>query len=238
MSEYSTFSNPDINRGRTPDPEGHAGPASGGPPAVSRGAADVFSYEDYRAYMRDRFAELQARNQTFSQRGLARKARIANPGFFNEVIRGRRRLSPAAAAKMAYGLDLSPLETAYFSALVDYTEARDTAAKLKAGKRMVMLKNRKLYHAIQETQSPNETLRRILQELERDWVLQGAGLCVEQADQEGLEPMLDPVFDTMSESTFSRILEKLICLRAQTESAPQAVQFSLLVAPRASASPS
>ena len=193
-------------------------------------ATDVSNYEDYRLFMRDRFSELQARQPDFSQRRLALRARIANPGFFNEVIKGRRRLSPAAAAKMAVGLELSPWETDYFSNLVEYVETRDQVAKIKAGRRMVALKNRRLYHILSSVQSPTETLREILRELERDWVLQAAALSVDYAMQETLRPVLNPV----SEATLRGIVEKLSCLRAKAEADPdpQVVHFTLQMSPR------
>ena len=67
-----------------------------------------------------------------------------------------RRLSPAAALKMAGGLDLSPAETEFFSALVEYSETREPRAKLIAGKRMLALKNRHLYRAIHEMREAAE----------------------------------------------------------------------------------
>jgi hypothetical protein len=206
------------------------GQGDGGVPPKTPAATDVTEYEDYRAYMRDRFAELQARMPAFSQRGLARKAGIANPGFFNEVIKGRRRLSPAAAAKMALGLELSTWEAEYFSALVEYAETREPIGKLKAGRRMVALKNRRLYQVLREMPSPTETLREIMRELERDWVLQAAGLTLDQTVEASSKTALDP----MNETTLRGILEQLVCLRAKAEAAPepQVVQFSLQMAPR------
>lgn len=209
---HAVVSNLELNNGQMSRLGGEEGPASGKTAAEGRNATDVFDYQDYRAYMRDRFAELQGRNRAFSQRGLARKARIANPGFFNEVIRGRRRLSPAATAKMAIGLELSPMETGYFSALVDYTETREPLAKLKIGRLLMALKNRRLYHAFHGMQPPTETQRQILQELEREWALQTAGLREDQTLQEGEEQFLDPI----SESTLPRILERLVYLRVHS----------------------
>lgn len=216
------------NIGQPSGPGRDAGLESGEITPENRGDIDIFGYDDYRAFMRDRFAELQSRDLTFSQRGLARKAQIANPGFFNEVIRGRRRLSPAAAAKMAVGLQLSPLETEFFLALVNYSEARDPVTKLKAGRRMMAYKNRRLCHAIQGMQSHSEILRQILQELEKDWELQAAGLCEDPATRENPDSVLDP----MNESTLRGILEKLVCLREKAGAASQTFQISLLVAPR------
>lgn len=210
--------------------DGGAGPADRSDSPARTAALDVFGYEDYRAYMRDRFAELQARRPAFSQRGLARKARIANPGFFNEVIKGRRRLSPAAAAKMAVGLDLSIPETEYFFALVDYMEARDPIAKLRAGRRMMALRNRQLYRTLHSIPSLAGSLRDIVRELERDWVLQAAGLSVDQPVPEDRPPVLGPP----NESALQGILEQLVCLRSQADAArdPRVVHFSLRAAPR------
>ena len=195
---------------------------------------DVFQYEDYRVYLRDRFQELQAANPAFSQRGLARKAGIANPGFFNEVIKGRRRLSPAAALKMAYGLDLSREETEYFSALVDWAESREPRARLSAGKRMMALKNRKLYRAIQDLRSPTEALKEIMRELDREWVVQAAGLDVHPSPGgEGPGTMVP-----MGETTLQGILDRLVDLRGQIPSDQEpVVHFNLQMAPRHGAKP-
>jgi uncharacterized protein (TIGR02147 family) len=142
MKSLCNEPNPDLEGPRTVAVTSNPSPDADFPERPE--APGIFRYEEYRGFLRDRFAELQARNPSFSQRGLARKAGIANPGFFNEVIKGRRRLSPAAALKMAAGLDLSPEETDYFSALVEYAETRETLAKLAAGKRMLDLRNRHL----------------------------------------------------------------------------------------------
>lgn len=129
--------------GKTSEAGGHAGVEDN--PA----APDVFRYEDYRAFLKARFIDMQALDPAFSQRGLARKAGIANPGFFNEVIKGRRRLSPAAALKMAKGLDLSGEETEFFSTLVEYAETREPRAKLAAGNRLASMRNSRFLNALE-----------------------------------------------------------------------------------------
>lgn len=229
----SLFSDPNLNSYAAQESSSSGMPDAGVPDRLE--PTDVYGYEDYRGYLRDRFAELQARNPAFSQRGLARKAGIANPGFFNEVIKGRRRLSPAAALKMAGGLDLSPGETEYFSALVDYAETREPRAKITAGRRMLALKNRRLYQTISDMQSPSEGLREIMRELDREWVLQAAGLDV-HSNQLGA-PTADQAagMAPMSESVLRSILDKLIVIREQggtAQDASQVIQFNLQVSPR------
>lgn len=197
--------------------------------------ADVFRYEDYRTFLRDRFCELQSQDPAFSQRGLARKAGIANPGFFNEVIKGRRRLSPAAAVKMANGLDLNLEESDYFSVMVEFAETREPRAKLAAGKRMVAMRNRKFFQTSGTECEPSEGLQEIVRELNRDWILQAAGVDVNPSQE---TPDLQP----MSDSTLRSILDKLVDIRehaAETDSpaaqSAQAVRVNLQVMPRGSA---
>jgi hypothetical protein len=154
-------------------------PAVGNPPEPLEDGtvpvvADVFRYEDYRVYLKDRFAKLQSADPAFFERGLARKVGIANPGFFNEVITGRRLLSPAAATKLANGLDLAPEESDYFSLLVEYAEAREPRSKLAARKRMLGMRNRKLFRELGTIAHPLEGLHDIMRELNRNWILQAA----------------------------------------------------------------
>lgn len=112
---------------------------------------DLYQYQDYRRFLKERFEELQAHDPAFSQRGLSRKAGIANPGFFNEVIKGRRRLSPAATEKMAKGLDLSVSDAKYLALMVEYNEARETKAKQSFCQQMIFRRNRKFVERLAQS---------------------------------------------------------------------------------------
>lgn len=120
------------------DPDVHEAPMRAAPAPT-----DVYRYEDYRSFLKDRFEELQARDPAFSQRGLSRKAGIANPGFFNEVIKGRRKLSLAATEKMARGLTLPPADAKYLSLMVAYNESRDPRMRESLCQQMIFRRNRK-----------------------------------------------------------------------------------------------
>ncbi len=206
------------------------------PAAEKSIAPDVFRFDDYRAFLRDRFAQLQTLDPSFSQRGLARKAGIANPGFFNEVIKGRRRLSPAAAIKMANGLDLLEEETEYFSVLVEYAETREPRAKFAAGKRLISMRNRKFFPSSEGDPAPAEGLQDIVRELNRDWVLQAAGLDVQPQPQAGGDKTLQPVGDGTLKSLLSRLVDirEHASAPVQREDIPgkPIVQVNLQVQPR------
>jgi uncharacterized protein (TIGR02147 family) len=126
--------------------------------AAAPGAADmpetnIYQYVDYRAFLKDRFRWLQTRDASFSQRKLARVAGFANPGFFNEVIQGRRKLSSAAIDKMGVGLSLESNETEFLRVLVAYTEAKDMGEKEAAHQKLELRRNRHFFRRLNQSQS-------------------------------------------------------------------------------------
>lgn len=175
---------------------------------------DVFGYEDYRLFLRDRFAEMQMLHPGFSQRGLARKAAIANPGFFNEVIKGRRRLSPAAAVKMAMGLDLTAEQAEFFYVLVECTETREPRIKMAGNRRLTQMRNQKFMHDLAKMPLPQEHFQEIARELGQDWEMFSAGAEAATRKEGGGHPEPTPI----SEETLQRILERVREIRADSAS--------------------
>ena len=114
---------------------------------------NIYQYVDYRSYLKDRFRWLQTRDNTFSQRKLARTAGFANPGFFNEVIQGRRKLSSAAIDRMGVGLSLEANETEFLRVLVAYTEAKDMGEKEAAHQKLELRRNRHFFRRLNQSQS-------------------------------------------------------------------------------------
>ena len=54
---------------------------------------DVFSYEDYRTYLKDVYENRKRRG--LSHRGLARRAGLSSPSFLKAVMDGQKNLAPA-----------------------------------------------------------------------------------------------------------------------------------------------
>ncbi len=65
---------------------------------------NVFSYEDYRTYLRDVYADRKRRG--LSHRGLARRAGLSSPSFLKAVMDGQKNLSPATAKRLAIAIGL------------------------------------------------------------------------------------------------------------------------------------
>jgi uncharacterized protein (TIGR02147 family) len=113
----------------------------------------IYQYIDYRAFLKDRYRWLQSQDPGFSQRKLARVAGFANPGFFNEVIQGRRKLSPTAIQRMGVGLSLEATETEFLRAMVAYTEAKDMADKEVAHQKLEFRRNRSFFRRLSQGQT-------------------------------------------------------------------------------------
>jgi uncharacterized protein (TIGR02147 family) len=121
--------------------------------AVVQVTPSVYQYVDYRAFLKDRFAWLQSQDASFSQRKLARVAGFANPGFFNEVIQGRRKLSPAAVERMGNGLNLENNETEFLKVLVAFIEAKNLSEREDAHHKMEQRRNRHFFRRLDQNQS-------------------------------------------------------------------------------------
>jgi uncharacterized protein (TIGR02147 family) len=122
-------------------------------PGENRPETNIYQYVDYRAFLKDRFRWLQSQDATFSQRKLARTAGFANPGFFNEVIQGRRKLSSAAIERMGQGMSLESNETEFLRVLVAYTEAKDLGEKEAAHQKLELRRNRHFFRRLNQSQS-------------------------------------------------------------------------------------
>jgi uncharacterized protein (TIGR02147 family) len=103
---------------------------------------DIYRYDDFRLFLADCYKDKKANDPDCSQRGFARDAGFANPGFFNEVVKGRRKLSKAAISKMVNAFGLSATEAVYFELLVQYGQARDEQKRADVYKDILSRRNR------------------------------------------------------------------------------------------------
>jgi uncharacterized protein (TIGR02147 family) len=84
----------------------------------------IFEYFDYRAFLRDYYAENKSKNRYFSYRFFARKAGIKSPVFFKEVAEGQKNLSPEMVEKFSSALHFNEKESTYFKYLVLFDQAK------------------------------------------------------------------------------------------------------------------
>lgn len=89
----------------------------------------VYSYIDYRLFLRDYYAEKKGSNRHYSYRVFALKSGINSPSFLKEVIEGKRNLSEAAMEKFCAAIGFDQKATRYFQHLVLFNQAKNAALK-------------------------------------------------------------------------------------------------------------
>ena len=84
---------------------------------------ELYSYLSYREYLRDWYAARKAADKRFSHRLFARRAGVSSPSLLNEVIGGRRNLTPRTLEGFLNALGLDEDGGAFFTALVQLDQA-------------------------------------------------------------------------------------------------------------------
>lgn len=87
----------------------------------------IYSYTNYRDFLRDSYAAAKAANSAFSYRYFARKAGFASPNFLKLVIDGKRNLSGDSIPKFADAFKLKKRERRFFEVLVQFNQASTPA---------------------------------------------------------------------------------------------------------------
>lgn len=97
---------------------------------------DLYSYLDFRAYLRDWFAWRSHIDPRFSRRQFARLAGKRSPGLLTTVMEGTRRLTPPMVRAFASAMELGAEESSFFAALVQLDQASTTQARNEAWNRV------------------------------------------------------------------------------------------------------
>lgn len=85
---------------------------------------DIFTYLEYRSFLRAAFEALKAKSPGLSYRTFAKKAGFSSPNFLQMVIQGKRNLSSTYVVVAAKAFKLNKEETEFFQNLVGYDQAR------------------------------------------------------------------------------------------------------------------
>ncbi len=95
-------------------------------------APDIFTYLDYRAYLRDHYLAGKQHTSAFSYRYLARRAGFASPNFIKLVIEGQRNLGGDSPERVVSAFGLRAEEADFFYKLVAFDQATETAERNEA----------------------------------------------------------------------------------------------------------
>lgn len=106
-------------------------PAEARPSKPQEPAVDVFSYLDYRAFLRDFYEDKKARGRGFSYRAFSRKAGLKSPNYLKLVIDGERNLSSQMAERFANACGLTEDAARFFEDLVGFNQASTASERSK-----------------------------------------------------------------------------------------------------------
>ena len=90
---------------------------------------NVYAYYNYRKFLQDYYDYRKSVQRYFSYRSFAKKAGYSSSGFYLDLVRGRKSLTPQMLPKFIAALGLNEKEGRYFTLMVDFTHATTPASK-------------------------------------------------------------------------------------------------------------
>jgi uncharacterized protein (TIGR02147 family) len=90
---------------------------------------DIFSYSDFRHYLKDLYVFKKSENKGFSHRYIASKVRTTSSGWFSDVISGRINVTADYISRLATAFKLTAEETEQFRVLVNCNQTTDFEEK-------------------------------------------------------------------------------------------------------------
>ena len=104
---------------------------------------DLYSYLDYRQFIRDRVEALRTEYANLSIREMLRRVRCSSPSYYKEVvIDARKNMSIATARRFAEFFKLSGDETGYFILLLQYNQAKTELERLAFYRQLLQFKKK------------------------------------------------------------------------------------------------
>jgi len=92
-------------------------------------APDVFTYTDYRLFIKDYFSYMKSNKPFFSYQYIAEKAGFKAKSFIYKVIKGEKSLSQNSVFRVAQAFNLTRKEVDFFEALVHFNESSTAKEK-------------------------------------------------------------------------------------------------------------
>ncbi len=177
------------------------GRTAGMKPIARDKAINIYAYDDFRLYLNDRYGALRQSDPDCSARNFARSAGFSNPGFFNDVIKGRRTLSKEARRKLSSVFGLADYEAEFFDVLVEYGQAKKDSARQELYKKILARRNRSAFAKL------NPALSRYYQDFRYPLIYNALMSCDFRGDFDRLS---DFVYPTIPAAEIKKLLDDLL----------------------------
>jgi uncharacterized protein (TIGR02147 family) len=112
----------------------------------------LFAYTDYRRFLADWFVEKKRVNPRFSLRMLAERSGFKAKDYLLRVMRGDRNLSAEGVGKLSAFFRFSEKQAEYFSALVEFNQARDLPGKERSYARLAEVRKYGAHQRLRQDQ--------------------------------------------------------------------------------------
>jgi uncharacterized protein (TIGR02147 family) len=103
---------------------------------------NIYTYDDFRLYLRDAFQEKKASQPKYSYRKFAQEAGILNQGYLLDVVQGKRSLSDVMLAKMGPVFGLNEAEIEFLKLLTDFGQERKDDERQRFYQEILFRRNR------------------------------------------------------------------------------------------------
>jgi len=101
---------------------------------------EIFSYSDFKKYLRDKIALLKKEDRSYTYRKISSELGIKSPGYITQVLNGTSTLSAKLLPRFVKVLDLKKREALYFEVLVNYNQAKNRESRSLYYQQMTELK--------------------------------------------------------------------------------------------------
>jgi uncharacterized protein (TIGR02147 family) len=101
---------------------------------------EIFSFTDYREFLRTYYAEQKKLRPHFSYRFFSRMAGLKGNNYLQMVMAGKRNLTPTSISKFTKALKFDKREAGYFENLVLFNQAKSDKEKDLYFERLITLK--------------------------------------------------------------------------------------------------
>ncbi len=106
---------------------------------------EIYSYLDYRKLLKDLYKEFKERNPNFTYRYIARRVGFKSPGFFSNILNGKRNISQKTSIGLSEVFKLKKKEADYFEILVQYNQAGSFRSKKYYFEKLLEIKKTKVH---------------------------------------------------------------------------------------------
>ena len=95
----------------------------------SKSKLNIYSYEDFRAYLKDLVQELKDLKPDLTMRKIADLAGFGSPSYLKMIIDGKRKLSEESFLSLCEVFTIKDKEKTFLHTLVNFNQCKDPDSK-------------------------------------------------------------------------------------------------------------